>query len=85
MKTDKQTADNLVELHSEKVRNIIGDIPSSLVRWGVAVIVIIVLGLALGSGGNRNYCAGIAVGSAFSALSLWGRGNDYGAFCHISS
>lgn len=47
MKTDKQAADNQVELHSEKVRNIIGDIPSSLVRWGVAVIVIIVLGLLL--------------------------------------
>ena len=47
MNADKQTAGNQVELHSEKVRNIIGDIPSSLVRWGVAVIVIIVLGLLL--------------------------------------
>ena len=47
MNTDKQAADNQMELHSEKVRNIIGDIPSSLVRWGVAVIVIIVLGLLL--------------------------------------
>lgn len=47
MKTDKQAADNQVELHSEKVRDILGDIPSSLVRWGVAVLVIIVVGLLL--------------------------------------
>lgn len=40
-------AGNQMELHSEKVRNIIGDISSSLVRWGVTVIVIIVLGLLL--------------------------------------
>lgn len=30
-----------IELRSEKVRNIIGEIPPALVRWGIAIIVII--------------------------------------------
>lgn len=30
-----------IELRSEKVRNIIGTIPPTLVRWGIAVITII--------------------------------------------
>lgn len=36
-----------IELRSEKVRNIIGAIPSVLVRWGIAVIVIIFVLLIL--------------------------------------
>jgi hypothetical protein len=34
-----------IELRSEKVRAFIGDIPRSLVRWGVAIIVIVFLAL----------------------------------------
>lgn len=30
-----------IELRSEKVRNIIGEIPPALVRWGIAIIVVI--------------------------------------------
>lgn len=30
-----------IELRSEKVRNIIGEIPPTLVRWGIAIIVMI--------------------------------------------
>lgn len=30
-----------IELRSEKVRNIIGEIPPVLVRWGIAIIVVI--------------------------------------------
>lgn len=40
-KKDRQE-DN-IELRSEKVRNLIGEIPPSLVRWGTAVIVLIFL------------------------------------------
>lgn len=32
-----------IELRSEKVRNLIGEIPPSLVRWGTVVIVLIFL------------------------------------------
>lgn len=34
-----------IELRSEKVRKLIGEIPPSLVRWGTAIIVIIFIGL----------------------------------------
>ncbi|HJE39495.1 MAG: hypothetical protein C7K11_02240 [Candidatus Amulumruptor caecigallinarius] len=44
METDKPTHDN-TELHSEKVRQLLGDIPPSLVRWGIAVIVIVLAAL----------------------------------------
>ena len=40
-KKDRQE-DN-IELRSEKVRNLIGEIPPSLVRWGTVVIVLIFL------------------------------------------
>lgn len=36
-----------IELRSEKVRNIIGTIPSVLVRWGTVVIAIIFITLLL--------------------------------------
>lgn len=31
---------NQIELHSEKVRNIIGEVPLALVRWGIMVIIL---------------------------------------------
>lgn len=34
-----------IELRSEKVRNLLGDIPPALVRWGIAVIVLIFIAL----------------------------------------
>lgn len=30
-----------IELRSEKVRHIIGEIPPALVRWGIAIIVVV--------------------------------------------
>jgi len=34
-----------IELRSEKVRNIIGDIPSAPVRWGITVVAVIMAAL----------------------------------------
>lgn len=36
-----------IELRSEKIRNIIGTIPTALVCWGIAIITIIFLALLL--------------------------------------
>ena len=36
-----------IELHSEKVRNLLGEIPPALVRWGTVIIVAIFLVLLL--------------------------------------
>lgn len=36
-----------IELRSEKVRNLIGQMPPFLIRWGTAILVIIVLLLML--------------------------------------
>lgn len=44
METDKNTHD-MIELRSEKVRQLIGEIPPSLVRWGIAIIAIIFMAL----------------------------------------
>lgn len=44
MDTTSDTNDR-IELRSEKVREIIGDIPSSLVIWGTAIIAIVFLAL----------------------------------------
>lgn len=41
----KMTSD--VELRSEKVRNLLGEIPPLLVRWGIVIIVAIFLILLL--------------------------------------
>lgn len=43
----KNTADNNIELRSEKVRNLLGEIPPSLVRWGTVIIVAIFLVLLI--------------------------------------
>lgn len=40
MDTSNNTHDK-IELRSEKVRKLIGEIPSSLVRWGTAIIAIL--------------------------------------------
>jgi len=37
----KETTHSHIELRSEKVRRIIGEIPPALVRWGIAIIVIV--------------------------------------------
>lgn len=34
-----------IELRSEKVRRFIGEIPSSLVRWGIAVMAVVLAAL----------------------------------------
>ena len=39
--------DENMELRSEKVRQILGEIPSSLMRWGLVIMAIILLGLIL--------------------------------------
>lgn len=43
----KSTEDNNIELRSEKVRNLLGEVPPSLVRWGTVIIVAIFLALLL--------------------------------------
>ena len=40
-------ADNKIELRSEKVRHIIGEIPSRIVCYGITVITIVILGLLI--------------------------------------
>lgn len=42
-------ADNKIELRSEKVRHIIGEIPSKIVRYGITIITIVILGLLVGA------------------------------------
>lgn len=41
-------ADDKIELRSEKVRHIIGEIPSRIVRYGITIITIVILGLLVG-------------------------------------
>ena len=41
-------ADDKIELRSEKVRHIIGEIPSKIVRYGITIITIVILGLLVG-------------------------------------
>ena len=38
-------ADSKIELRSEKVRHIIGEIPSRIVRYGITIITFVILGL----------------------------------------
>jgi hypothetical protein len=42
-------ADEKIELRSEKVRHIIGEIPSGIVRYGITVITIVILSLLVGA------------------------------------
>ena len=41
--------DDKIELRSEKVRHIIGEIPSKIVRYGIMIITIVILGLLAGA------------------------------------
>ena len=43
----KNESHDKIELRSEKVRNLLGEIPPSLVRWGTLIIVAIFLVLLL--------------------------------------
>lgn len=47
METNKDYSSDRIELRSEKVRNIIGTIPTALVRWGFAITIIILVILML--------------------------------------
>ena len=42
-------ADKKIELRSEKVRYIIGEIPSRIGRYGITIITIVILGLLVGA------------------------------------
>ena len=42
-------ADSKIELRSEKVRHIIGEIPSGIVRYGITIITIVMLVLLVGA------------------------------------
>ena len=42
-------ADDKIELRSEKVRHIIGEIPLKIVRYGITIITIVILGLLGGA------------------------------------
>ena len=41
----KKKISNDIELRSEKVRDLLGEIPPSLVRWGTVIIVAIIVAL----------------------------------------
>ena len=41
--------DSKIELRSEKVRSIIGEIPSRIVRYGITIITVVILGLLVGA------------------------------------
>lgn len=44
---EQKTTHDRIELRSEKVRKLIGEIPPSLVRWGYAIIIAVLLSLIL--------------------------------------
>lgn len=47
MKKKTESDQNRIELRSEKVRNMIGEMPSFLIRWGNTILVVIFVLLAL--------------------------------------
>ena len=47
MKNKAESDQARIELRSEKVRNMIGEMPSFLIRWGNTILVIIFVLLAL--------------------------------------
>lgn len=47
MKKKAESDQNRFELRSEKVRNMIGEMPSFLIRWGNTILVVIFVLLAL--------------------------------------
>jgi hypothetical protein len=47
MKKDAEQQKDRIELRSEKVRNIMGEMPPFLIRWGNTVLIVIFLLLAV--------------------------------------
>lgn len=47
MKKKADLEKDRIELRSEKVRNMIGEMPSFLIRWGNTILVVIFASLAL--------------------------------------
>ena len=47
MKKKAESDQHRIELRSEKVRNMIGEMPSFLIRWGNTILVVIFVLLAL--------------------------------------
>ena len=47
MKKKAESDQNRIEVRSEKVRNMIGEMPSFLIRWGNTILVVIFVLLAL--------------------------------------
>ena len=47
MKKKAESDQTRIELRSEKVRNMIGEMPSFLIRWGNTILVVIFVLLAL--------------------------------------
>ena len=47
MKKKAESDQNRIELRSEKVRNMIGEMPSFLIRWGNTILVVVFVLLAL--------------------------------------
>ena len=47
MKKKAESDQNRIELRSEKVRNMIGEMPSFLILWGNTILVVIFVLLAL--------------------------------------
>ena len=47
MKKKAESDQNRIELRSEKVRNMIGEMPSFLIRWGNTILVVKFVLLAL--------------------------------------
>jgi hypothetical protein len=47
MKKDAEANQDKIELRSEKVRNIIGQMPPFLIRWGNTILLLILLMLAI--------------------------------------
>ena len=47
VKKKAESDQNRIELRSEKVRNMIGEMPSFLIRWGNTILVVIFVLLAL--------------------------------------
>lgn len=47
MKKKADSEQDRIELRSEKVRNMIGEMPSFLIRWGNTILVVIFASLAL--------------------------------------
>ena len=50
MKKKAESDQNRIELRSEKVRNMIGEMPSFLIRWGNTILVVRFVLLALIAG-----------------------------------